>query len=486
MNYNHYIEQFDDFLNAILVKELRQTVRGKFFWSIFLLFLLFICLVLFFSLNEVNRYGGFHNGETTASFLLAILYFISGLLVPINLGKKTAAEIGDATNELLYITTMTPSSIIKGKFLCGAVIILMLYSAIVPFLSLTLFMGGVDVRLLLLVVFFSYIFSNLGVIFQIFVAMSNTSDVNDSGSAGVVNTVVASVIHLVLWITSVSFGASFMNRYSMRDSSEIVTLVVIFVIVCVVFGLLFAASSIKLEPETSNKMYTFRVWASIIWMIGTLATSFVNFEVVVVWSSCVLIALILFSFNNQTEPEVYSNRILSEIPDSLFNKISKFPFFTGVVNGFTWNVFVAILTLMVVIVGDITHKIGYHSDREFILCVFITQFLHANAHGFFASFIRKNILKASNRKGNFNFALASYIITGVVATIVYNMFDGRRNPIGIVCGLINPFFIFTYGTRGEGLLPLIAAVILFGIAVLLNIKSIIEQLTSYFNKGAED
>ena len=486
MNYNQYIEQFDDFLNAILVKELRQTVRGKFFWSIFLLFLLFICIVLFFSLNEVNRYNGFQNGETTASFLLAILYFISGLLVPINLGKKTASEIGDATNELLYITTMTPSSIIKGKFLCGAVIILMLYSAIVPFLSLTLFMGGVDLIALFLLVFFSYLFSNLGVIFQIFVAMSNTSDSTDSGSAGVVNTVVASVIHLVLWISSVSFGANFMNRYSWRGDSEIIALIVVFVIVCVVFALLFAASSIKLEPETSNKMYTFRVWASIIWMIGTFLTSLISFEVVVVWSSCVFIALILFSFNNQTEPEIYSHRILSEIPDSLFQKISKFPFFTGVINGFTWNLFVGMLTLIVVIVGDLIYKPGYYSDRVYILCIFITQLLHANAHGFLASFIRKNILKANNRKGNFNFALASYIITGIVTTIGYSMFDGRGNPIGMVCGLINPFYVFISGHRGEGLVPLGISVFLFCIAALLNIKSIIEQFSSYFNKGYDD
>ena len=485
MNYKYYIEQFDDYLNAILVKELRQTVRGKFFWSIFFLFLMFVCLVLFISLNEVNRVGGFQNGETTASFLMAILYFISGLLVPINLGKKTASEIGDATNELLFITTMKSSSIIKGKFLCGAVIILMLYSAIVPFLSLTLFMGGVDVRLLFLMVVFSYLLSNLGVIFQIFVAMSNTTDPNDAGSAGVVNTVVASVIHLVCWIGTISFAASFINRYSLKDNSEILSLFVALIIILVVFGLLFAASSIKLEPETSNKMFSFRVWASIIWMIGTLVTSFTNVEVLFVWTSCVLLALVLLAFNIQTEPEIYSHRILEEIPESMFNRINKFPFFTGVANGFTWNILVAMLTLIIFIVCSEFYKAGYRSDNEMMICVFITQFLHANAHGFFAGFIRKYIFKANSRKGNFNFALASYIITGIVSSILYNMFDGRGNPIGMVCGLVNPFLIFSYGYRSP-IFPLVVSVIIFGIAVLLNIKAIIGQFFSYFNRGNED
>ena len=480
MTMNNFIEKFDDCLNAILVKELRQTVRGKFFWGIFLIYLGFICLILFFALNETNRYNMFY-GDSVASFLLVALYFMAGLLVPIKIGKKTSSEIGDATNELLYTTTMTPLSIVTGKFLCGAVIILMLYAALVPFLSLTLFMGGVDLLLLIILLVFSFMLSNLAVIWQICLGLWVAP--NSGESSSMVNTVFGSIIHLGVWITSLNIAGSIVSdfRYDWKASTFWISALIFISSYLFVGGMLFGSSVSKLEPETSNKMYTTRIVASIAWMIGTVITSFCSFEAVEIWTVIVFIALMLLSIIIVSEPEVYSQRIISEIPDSIFNRFSKFPFFTGLVNGECWIFFIAALTLMVAFIGNLTHSVSRGSDFITGLAVLACFLLHVNAYGLVVNFIYKTF--SLKRSGIPQITLAAFFITNAVTGISYNMFFWHGGSFSReVIQMLNPFFMLDR-YRDSYALGIIGAIMFFALGIILNIKSITKQFNAYFNKG---
>ncbi len=474
-----YIQKFDDSLNAILVKELRQTVRGKFFWSIFLIYLVIICLILFFSLNEVSRYNLF-NGDSVATFLLIALYFIAGLLVPIKIGKKTSSEIGDATNELLYTTTMSSKSIVTGKFLCGFVIILMLYSALVPFLSLTLFMGGVDLRILFFMLVFSFMLANLGVIWQIYLALWIGNSAGETSST--VNTVMGSVFHLGCWIGSVTFANSFISDYSYRSGSTSIWVVLTVFLLGYIFtgGMLYGSTVSRLEPETSNRMYNIRFIASIVWMIGTVVATCIDFDALAGWTVCVFIVLMILSLNIYSEPDYYSQRIISEIPDSVYNRFCKFPFFTGVVNGLCWVFLISFLTTIVAFLGTMIY-LKHTSDFMSFVSVLIVFTLHINAHGLFANFLR-NIFSADGKKsGVGQIAFLSFVITNIATAFIFNMFFSYRGISEGFMIIVNPFFCLSY--HRSVIVGIIGGFLWLGLGILCNIKTIINQFRVYFNKG---
>ena len=475
----HYIQKFDDSLNAILVKELRQAVRGKFFWSIFLIYLVVICLILFFSLNEVSRYNLF-NGDSVATFLLIALYFIAGLLVPIKIGKKTSSEIGDATNELLYTTTMSSKSIVTGKFLCGSVIILMLYSALVPFLSLTLFMGGVDLRILFLLVIYSFLLSNLGVIWQIYLAMWIGSSAGETSST--VNTVMGSVFHLGCWIGSVTFANSLMTDYSYRSGTANFWGIVAVFILAYIFtgGMLFGSTVSRLEPETSNRMYNIRFIASIVWIIGTVVTICIGFDALAGWTVCVFLVLMILSLNIYSEPDYYSQRIISEIPDSMYNRFCKFPFFTGVVNGLVWIALMVTLTAAVALGGTVLFL--KHNDFMSVVVLLIIFTLHINAHGLFANFYRQIFVGDGKKAGVGQIAFFSFVLTNILSAFLLNMFfRSSRLSEGLLM-FVNPFYCMSYHSDGI-IVGIIGGLFWFGAGILCNIKTIIGQFRVYFNKG---
>ena len=85
-----YGHKIDDSLNAILVKDLRQIVRGKFLWSIFFLYLAIIVFILFASISEASMNRS--DGEFISGSLLLLLFVVAGLLVPMHIGKTPSAK----------------------------------------------------------------------------------------------------------------------------------------------------------------------------------------------------------------------------------------------------------------------------------------------------------------------------------------------------------------------------------------------------------
>ncbi|EKD83939.1 MAG: hypothetical protein ACD_39C00350G0002, partial [uncultured bacterium] len=133
---NTIIDRLDERINPIIVKELRQIVRGKFFWGVLILFLGFQCVVLSLSLADQNVHYG-NTGQETLMFLYAVLFLASFAIIPIYSGFRFSRERSEGSDELLFITTITPQAIIRGKFAAAFLIILLINSAFAPFMSMT-------------------------------------------------------------------------------------------------------------------------------------------------------------------------------------------------------------------------------------------------------------------------------------------------------------------------------------------------------------
>lgn len=472
---NSFITKLDDYLNAILVKEIRQTVRGKFFWSIFFLYLGILALVLFIAIKEASNMGNM-DGSPLAMIMMTILFFACGLVIPFQVGKRTGDESNDANNELLFITTMKPSSIANGKFLSGAIMILMLYSAIAPFLSLTLFMGGIDIRDLFLALVFSFLLSNVAILGQVYVGLTLHNSIVGSLHKGIFI-----LIHIVLWFTACSWGGYLMEGRQFYYTNPWEAWNVCFWVIC---GILFVGFFIyslivsRLQPDSSNKNYIFRIVATCLWLLGSVLVLFTP-KLAIPWCWIVMIALCGLSFSTVFEPDKYSNRIIKEIPKNQIMKIINFPFFYGMANSFLWVLLASFFTFVYAMVMNLSLSGSFGNELAESMKVCLVFLLFSNAYSFMANSLRKLI--SSNSKTNENFAYLTAIIAVTTIFLVVTQVMSRwdDSPLAMLGRLISPFGCLNW-RRNEIGISIVSGSVLLIVGVLMNIKPMITQVVEYF------
>ena len=66
------------------------------------------------------------------------------MFIPLYIGVRVAAERQESDLDLLYISTLSPARIIRGKFFCGAYVAVLFFSACMPFMTFTNLLRGVD------------------------------------------------------------------------------------------------------------------------------------------------------------------------------------------------------------------------------------------------------------------------------------------------------------------------------------------------------
>ena len=465
--------KFDDSLNAILVKELRQTVRGKFLWSTFYLFLAIMVIIIGLSLAE----GKNNNGDDVMNFLFAILYFACFFLVPLYVGKKVNTEKNDGMNELLSITTMTPKSIVLGKLLCGLIIITMLYCAFMPFMSLTLFMGGVDVHEMIIATILSFSFCILATLFQIGIGLEALG----VAALGVAVKIIGVVIQISLFSASISLCMEALRGKVVESYWALLG----YLVAEAVVGLIIFATSVSfLQPDTSNKSYSMRKYLTVLWFIG-IGLMFIkptSLEEIIV----VLALVILYvSGSYLREPEYYSERVVKLIPGNPTDRFLKFPLYTGMANGFVW---VALITVLSAIAAS---AVRYFSggtitpimrSRDNFVGVFFTIIATFNAYGLFANFIRKTFWKNFSRSATIIIAIIIYLVIGWLPLILinvfwrYNAFDSRT-----IMTWVNPVFGLMEGEIGTAM---VVSFLLLGLALVFNSRALLRQIKDYYSMTA--
>ena len=161
------LERFGDHCNAIVVKEVRQSLKSRQFVGTFVLLLLVAWGGSIFGITMTGdsiEYGSSAEGFFILFFL--ILCVASLVIVPFAAFRSIVEERAENTLELVQITAMSPRQIVWGKSLSALVQVLVYFSAITPFIAFTSLLPGFDfVRTMfnlgiLLVV--SFAFSSVG------------------------------------------------------------------------------------------------------------------------------------------------------------------------------------------------------------------------------------------------------------------------------------------------------------------------------------
>lgn len=165
-----WLEKGSEYLNPILVKEARQSLKSRQFVITFSLLL--ICGWLWSLAGLAILKNGVHFAPSGRFMLVGyiwILAFPLVIIVPFSAFRSLSSEREDGTYELLSITTLLPRQIIGGKLGSSVLQILIYLSALSPCLAFTYLLRGIDILSILVIIFWSFmtsvLLSTIGLLF---------------------------------------------------------------------------------------------------------------------------------------------------------------------------------------------------------------------------------------------------------------------------------------------------------------------------------
>jgi hypothetical protein len=137
------LDDASDRISPIVVKEVRQIVRGREFNYSFALTLVAALIVAAFgagdALNEASAGGSRIFGILTVC--LALLGFV---VVPLGAFNALRFERLEQTLDLITLTALSPRRIVLGKLAAQAVKLVTFFSLMAPFVATSFLLGGID------------------------------------------------------------------------------------------------------------------------------------------------------------------------------------------------------------------------------------------------------------------------------------------------------------------------------------------------------
>ena len=143
------LDDWSDRLSPILVKEIRQMVRGRDFNYSFGISLLAGFFVAFFGLGYALTSIG-ESGAWVFSALMVCLALLGLIVVPLGAFSTLRSERVDQTLDLITQTTLTPRGIVIGKLMTQWVKLITLFAGLAPFIAMSFLLGGIDLLTILI------------------------------------------------------------------------------------------------------------------------------------------------------------------------------------------------------------------------------------------------------------------------------------------------------------------------------------------------
>jgi hypothetical protein len=138
-----WLEDTSDWLSPIVVKEVRQAVRGREFYSSFAGSLL-VGLAVAFSGAADALTGSGTSGRWTFAALMGCLTLLGLAVVPLGAFSALRNELLDQTQELITLTALSPRRVVIGKLLAQGVKLATLFAGLAPFIAMSFLLGGID------------------------------------------------------------------------------------------------------------------------------------------------------------------------------------------------------------------------------------------------------------------------------------------------------------------------------------------------------
>ena len=354
-------------INPIVVKELRQSVRN---WTVTtaLLLLLLICFlvtVAFLLGESANNIRSQAMGGQVFTALFSILTTVSLSFLPLYVGVRLAWERTPTNIDLLYITTLTPARIIRGKMLSGVYLAVLFFSVTMPFMVFTYLLRGVDLPTIFTMLLFLFLGNIAGIQLAILVAalpMNRILKLVVAGFFGM--NALFSVFGIAL---SAAIGGS--GRFSMNVTSWDFWAGALSVIAIglLITGLAHVCAIACVTPLAANRALPVRIYATIMWLLaGVLASTWAwhenSTEPLAGWMIGTWILLVLTLMVSVCSQDRRSLRVRQAIPANPRRRFLAYLFYNGPDSGIAWSAAIGLLTLFICFsIGWLAGWVGHGS-----------------------------------------------------------------------------------------------------------------------------
>lgn len=364
-----------EWLNPILIKEARQSLKSRQFIVTFFLLLVTSCCwtVLGVVMNSPNVYY-----LPTGSSMIIGYYFVLAIpvmgMVPLASHRSLAAEIDDSTFEMLSITNLTSFRIVMGKLNSSVLQMLIYFAAVVPCLAFTFLLRGVDLLSIVCVVVLVATASLLVTTFALMLAT-----VTPSRAGQTMSILVTMVVIFMAEFICGSVAISLLNSNN-GPTLELLPTLGAFIVISVSFMAIFVkAAAARIAPVTENRSTGLRFLMflqQLLWVgcIGMLAVMYGDHEFLVFGIFMLGAYWLLMGTLMLTESPELSPRVQRGLPNTFLGRAFLTWFNPGPGTGFVYAVASGITGAAVLGLFSYSTQITPHST-PILMTLIITGYL---------------------------------------------------------------------------------------------------------------
>lgn len=349
-------DRIDEATSPVIVKEIRQAVRGRFIVAVLLFFLAVQLLTMGIALL-VNAVSGTNLEQTAVGrpVFLTIFGILIGtciVCIPAYTGIRLAAERSDVNVDLLFITSLEPRSIILGKLGSAMILTLLIYSACVPFLAFTYFLRGVDfpsIAILLAMGFLAVsVMTSIAITLATIPVTRPFKIIIGLGMLSMGFPTIPILIALSFQFMQGGGGGMLNSRDFWIGAGTTVAFVVA---ACTV---LLALATAMVTPPAANRARPVRIVLTIFWLVTALGAGAISWNIrriepMVAWLVFQTGLLTLCMAVASSERRELGARVTRNIPTSPGARALAFPFYSGSLSGLAWSVMMFLATIAVIL-----------------------------------------------------------------------------------------------------------------------------------------
>lgn len=339
--------------NPVVIKELRQAVRSWAVTGMLLLFLLvlFITALAMLVTQNIGLEANLELGGSMFSAFMVILAGASVFFIPLYIGIRVATERQENNPDLLYVSTLSPARIIRGKFYCGAYMALLFFSSCMPFMAFTNLLRGVDLPTVFFILgclFLAVCAANMLAIFFACLPMSRPFKVllvigGFFQSFGIVVPLVAFSFDLM----RSGVGAMMSGRIFWINTVTGIG------IGLAVIGLFFVMSVALISPPSANRALPVRAYLTLVWLLGgLLSVGWVvhlgDLSPIYLWSIPTFVLMMFALLVTISNSDHLSLRVRRSIPQTGLKRLLAFVYFNGAAGGLVWVAAILATTYFVI------------------------------------------------------------------------------------------------------------------------------------------
>ena len=478
--------------NAVLVKDLRQAARN---WTVtgavLLMMAIFFIVSLGVLLGDEMAGRGNYLGQQLFTAIAGTMMVVTFFFLPIYIGIRSLGERDNASADLLYITTMSPTRIVAGKFLSGAALVGIFYTAALPFMVFSYLMRGIDLPTVLVTVAFLYLINCLLLLAAMALASMRIHFVFKILIA------VFAGLPVVLYIIGGVIAAAVFSRMGGAITGGrfwVEALPVMFTVllnIVLVGGILFCLCVTFITPRTANREYPLRVFCVVMWaivglesLIWALALGewklFAGFSLLI--SGLLGVLGIFYSIGLE---DYLSVRVRREIPRHPLRRAVAFLFFNGTLGGIVLCCLLAFGGLLIasasiavwpVLTGDSAHA----NDWDEIWQGFTVIGLYHVAYSLIALWLHRTWMPKRSALWPRLFVVLIILVPYFAAFVVYFMFTQKFMGDAFIPGIaITSFSPIAFYDHQEVLIHLATAFGLTAIAVTLNLRWMYKRIQEF-------